>query len=51
MPITYMCPQCGREMVKGQKCPECRRKAVGRDLLREERLRARRRRGSSRMWK
>ena len=42
MAITYMCPECGREMEKGQRCAECGRKAVGRDLLREERLRSRR---------
>ena len=21
--LGYLCPQCGRELKKGQKCPEC----------------------------
>ena len=21
--LDYLCPECGRELKKGQKCPEC----------------------------
>ena len=34
--ITYMCPECGEELYKGQRCPHCNKKAVGRDLLAED---------------
>ncbi len=51
MAKTYMCPVCGRELQKGQKCPDCHRKAVGRNLLREEIARQQSRAGKSMMWK
>jgi len=31
--MTYLCPECGRELEKDQKCPECNRKARGYNLL------------------
>ena len=30
---TYLCPGCGRELEKDQKCPDCGRKARGYNLL------------------
>jgi predicted RNA-binding Zn-ribbon protein involved in translation (DUF1610 family) len=34
--ITYMCPECGEELHKNQRCPHCNKKAIGRDLLDED---------------
>ena len=33
---TYLCPECGRELKRGEKCPECGKIAEGVDLLAED---------------
>jgi len=37
--ITYMCPECGEELHKNQRCPHCGKKAIGLDLIEEDMLR------------
>lgn len=39
---TYLCPECGRELSKGQKCPECERVAHREKMIVETPRRSRR---------
>lgn len=46
---TYLCPECGRELKRGQKCPKCGKPAQDEHIERE--LRSSVPRGRNKLFK